>query len=133
MNLLSLVPTMSDVERIDDRRTGHERRHLSPWQNPQIYISFAALMLTLVLTVLGVIASQLNTISNSLQSTRDIMLTVTTRQTTEIQNLGERVKSLENAMETQSKAYNFNFSTRLAVVEAKAGVRPRKPAKDEEE
>lgn len=115
----------------EDRRSGHDRRQnsdsteshrLNLWANPQLWLSVMGLLLTIGMAVLGYIASQLSTIQASVQTTRDLVLQSTAKQTAEITELRGRIEKLENDMDTQTKAYNYNITTRLAVVEAKIGV-----------
>lgn len=132
MHPLALVArpvfAMGDVENIDDRRQSARRESdRSVWSNPQLWVSICTVLLTLAITILGFIASQLSQMNARLQATSDTMLTSTTRQSAEISSLAARIDKLENAMDTQTKAYNFNLSTRLAVVEAKTGVKPKNP------
>jgi septal ring factor EnvC (AmiA/AmiB activator) len=42
----------------------------------------------------------------------------------EVKALGERVSKAENALSVQQQAYNFNFTSRLAAVEARLGLKP---------
>jgi hypothetical protein len=70
--------------------------------------------------------AQLVAISADVRSTRDLILTTQTKQTADIAALTERMSKVENAMSTQQQAYNFNFTTRLAAIEAKTGIKSSK-------
>lgn len=101
-------------------------RRESAWQDPRTWVSVLGILLTIALAILGFIASQLASINQSVQSTRDAVLIVTTRQEADNKSLTERVQKLENAMVAQEKGFNFNFTTRLAGVEAQLKVKPPK-------
>jgi hypothetical protein len=119
------------AEEHEERRSGSDRRSESalrapsPWVDPRLWLTAMGLLLTVALAVLGYIAAQLQSINTSVQATRDMVLQVTSRQTAEIAAMEDRIKNLESAMVTQTQAYNFNFTTRLAAVEAKAGIKQR--------
>lgn len=55
-------------------------------------------------------------------TTLQSLATITTEQKGDIKALNDRVGKLEGFQATQEQAYNFNFTTRLARVEAKAGI-----------
>jgi hypothetical protein len=112
---LHLADEQDDIE--SKEATVPDRRE-SAWRDPRTWLAFAALLIAVGTTLLGFIASQLTAINQSVKTTHDIVLTVTTRQAAEIKALEERLAKAESAIDTQNKAYNFNFTTRLAGVEA---------------
>lgn len=124
-SILSFLPRVYAMTEEEERRSGVERRG-SGWNDPRTYIAILGIILAICTTILGYIASQLQDIRTSVQ----IVLTDTNRQDERLKALQDRVGKLESDMNTQMKAYNFNFSTRLAKVEAKAGI--KQPVKDEE-
>ena len=100
----------------------------SPWSDPILWVTVCGILLTIFIAILSFIWAQLASINAALEGarteqrlTRDAVLVVTTRQEADSRSIDDRVKKLENAMDTQSKAYNFNFTTRLAAIEAKIG------------
>jgi len=95
------------------------------WSDPRFWLSVLGVILTIVLTLLAYITNQLAAINAYQKSTNDAVLIVTTKQAADNKSMEERVSKLENAMTAQLQAYNFNFTTRLAVVEAKAGVKQK--------
>lgn len=103
-------------------------RRDSVWNDPRLWVSICGVLLTLVLFTVGFVAAQLSSIKDSVQSSRDAITVVTTRQATENEALRDRVSKLENFMTIQQQAYNYNVTTRLAVVEAKNGIKP--PSKE---
>lgn len=119
-----------------DRREGEaDRRHsdnASAWRDPRTWLAFAAILVAIGTTLLGYIASQLSTINASVKVTHDIVLRETTRQAAEIKALEERLAKAENAIDTQNKAYNFNFTTRLAGVEAALRIKQKSNQNEEE-
>lgn len=121
----------TDDDTRHERRSGQDRRQPSAWANPMLYVGIMGLIITIGMGILGYIAAQLQSIQATVAGTRDTVLTVTARQAEELNSLRDRVAKLENFQSTQTQAYNFNFTTRLAVVEAKAGVKP--PNKNSED
>jgi hypothetical protein len=108
-------------------------RRESVWNDPKLWVSVCGLLLTLVLTAFTFLNSKLSSIDSSLQSTRDLVLVVQTRQESERATADaktaaiiERLSKVETAVDTQQRAYNFHFSNRLAAVEAKNGIKPQK-------
>jgi BMFP domain-containing protein YqiC len=116
---------------LDRREEDHNRSHeSSKWANPSLWVSVCGLLLTITLATFGFIASKLSTIDASIQSTRDevqstrtAVVAVTTRQERDNGALEARIENLENAINVQQNAFNFNFTTRLATAEAKVGIR----------
>lgn len=98
--------------------TPGRRENRSPWNDPRTWVGICALMLTILSALLGFISTQLAQINASIKSTNDAVLIVTTKQTGDNKSLEDRVAKLENAVTTQQQAYNFNFASRLAGVEA---------------
>lgn len=109
----------------EETRAMADRRE-SAWSDPRLWVSVGAVALTIVLAVLGYIAALLSSISASVQTTRDAVIVVTTRQEKDSEALRERLVKVEAAVSTQEKAYNFNFTTRLAKVEAVLGIKSEK-------
>lgn len=126
-----------------ERRNGADRREADRrepvgWEKWKTIVAFASLLLAIIGGFWTIaqregdraremieMRAKLDAISSGVASTHDLILTTTTKQTAQIEALTERTKNLENAMETQTKAYNFQFTTRLAVVEARAGVKQK--------
>lgn len=129
-----LLPQLDEPETTDamddERRSGDAGRResdakASAWNDPRFWLSVLGIILTIVLTLLAYITNQLAAINAYQKSTNDAVLIVTTKQAADNKSLEDRVAKLENATTIQQSAYNFNFTTRLAVVEAKAGVKPK--------
>ncbi len=128
MHILAAVPPVAepielamDEERRDDRRSdnlGRRESDHSPWRDPKLWVSVLGVVLVIVLALLGYISTQLAQINASVKSTNDAVLIVTTKQASEQKSLEDRVAKLESAITTQQQAYNFNFTSRLAGVEA---------------
>jgi hypothetical protein len=124
-------PPREKTDAMDDERRSETpgRRESdskpSAWNDPRFWLSVLGIILTIVLTLLAYITNQLAAINAYQKSTNDAVLIVTTKQAADNKSIEERVSKLENAVTTQQQAYNFNFTTRLAVVEAKAGVKPK--------
>lgn len=105
-------------------------RRESVWSDPRLWVSVCSILLTLVLALVTFLVAKLSAFDTSLQSTRDLVLIVQTRQdaeraasTAKDQALEARLARVESMLATQQQAYNFNFSTRLAGVEAKLGIK----------
>jgi hypothetical protein len=119
--------------RVEDRREADRREddriraaaRDNPWNKPALWLGVLGVLLTIVMAIMGFIASQLASISTIVQSTRDAVIVVTTRQERDNVALDQRVQKLETAVETQQKAYNFNFTSRLATAEAQLGLQPQ--------
>lgn len=108
---------------------GGDRR--SAWTDPhfwvpiviQAIISFAA-----IVTIVANTRSDLVSLKSKIDelkgqvATLQSLATVTTEQKGDIKALDARVGKLENFESTQTQAYNYNFTTRLAGVEAKVGI-----------
>lgn len=117
-----------------DRREGEpdRRERNGAWSDPRLWVSICGLLLVIVMALLGYISAQLRDINKSvaetnaqLQSTRDAMLVATTQQGGEIKSIERRLTTAENQIETQRAAYNFNFTTRLAQIEARLGIKAK--------
>lgn len=122
----------------DREGRGGDRR--SAWTDPhfwipiciQALISFAAIV-TIVANTRSDITSLKETIAElrgqvtMLQS----LVTVTTEQKGDLKALDARVGKLESFESTQTQAYNYNFTTRLAGVEAKVGIQRGSSSKKE--
>lgn len=126
----------SDAAMDDERRSESPGRRESdhkpsPWVDPRLWASVLGLFLTIVMGLLSYISSQLASVNADVKAmnayvkaTNDAVLVVTTKQAADDEALRERVAKLESAVATQQQAYNFNFTTRLAVVESRAGIKP---------
>lgn len=108
-----------DEER-DERRSGTDRRSHSGWSDPKTWVSIVAVLLSIVIALSGYLAATLSTIKDNVQT----IVVSTAKQEEKMKAVEDRVKKLEDFESTQREAYNFNFTTRLAVVEAKTGVKP---------
>lgn len=123
-SLLAVVPNESTTAAMDDDRRSEtpgrreSDRQQSPWNDPRLWVAVCGIMLTIVLALLGFISSQLAQINASVKATNDAVLIVTTKQEADNKSIEDRVKKLEDAVTTQQQAYNYNFTTRLAGVEA---------------
>lgn len=122
-------PTAIDEER---RNGPDDRRERMPsWLTPPFILTLVVQLVTVVTIVVSTRADAANTREKVAElkgqvTTLQSLVQVTTEQRGDIKALNDRMAKAENAIETQTKAYNFNFSTRLAVVEAKSGINPNK-------
>lgn len=108
---------------------GGDRR--SAWTDPHFWIPIAIQALISFAAIVTIVANTRSDIV-SLKSTIDELkgqvttlqsfATASIEQKGDIKALDARVGRLEGFQTTQTEAYNFNFSTRLARVEAKAGI-----------
>jgi hypothetical protein len=134
------IADQNDIEpkeaTVPDRREGEaDRRHpetVSAWRDPRLWLTFSGLLLTVGMALLGFIASMLISISAAVKTTNDLVLTETTRQAAEIKALEERVAKTEADIGSQTRAFNFHFTTRLARLEAAVGVKSQEKPNDEE-
>jgi hypothetical protein len=118
-----------DDERRSETPGRRESDAKSAWNDPRFWLSVLSFMMIIVLALLGYISSQLAAVNAYVKATNDAVLIVTTKQAADAKSIEDRVSKLENAVTTQQQAYNFNFTTRLANVEARAGIKPA--SKDE--
>lgn len=118
----------------DDRR-GNEDRRTAAWITPQMVLT----ILIQVVTTIAVISAGVANVKSDISSTKEriaelrgqvttlqSLVQVTTEQKAKIESMDKRLEKVENGLETQTKAYNFNFTTRLSRVEAKTGIPPAK-------
>lgn len=116
------------LEENEDRRSGpNDRREIPQWLTPpfllQLIVQFVAVVAIIVSTRADAANSrekiaELRGQVTSLQS----LVQVTTEQKGDITALKDRMTKAENAIDTQIKAYNYDFTTRLARIEAKNGI-----------
>lgn len=134
LNLAEVTIPFSPREKTDamddDRRSETPGRRDSDaprtaWNDPRFWLSVLSFMMIIVLALLGYISSQLAAVNAYVKATNDAVLIVTTKQAADAKSIEDRVSKLENAVTVQQQAYNFNFTGRLAVVEARAGLKPR--------
>jgi len=114
---------MADEEDRVERRSGADRRDTNAVNDPRFWVSVTAVLLTIMLTMLGLAINKLSSIDAAVQG----ILVATTRQGEEIRTLKEQVSELktenrELKAKVQSNAdrqtdYNFNLSARLKEIE----------------
>jgi hypothetical protein len=129
---LYLVETKATGGSWMTEREGRGADRRSAWTDPHFWVPIAIQALISFAAIVTIIAntrSDITTLTRTIDelkgqvSTLQSLATVTTEQRGDIKALDARVGKLENFESTQTQAYNFNFSTRLAGVEAKVGVR----------
>ena len=91
-----------------------ERPGTNGFSDPRFWVSLTAVLLTVGLAILGGIYSKLNTI----ESGQMVLLVGQAKQDERLKAYEERLKNVEGSMETQTKAYNYNFNSRLSETEA---------------
>lgn len=106
---LSVVPSLLSGEGI-----GVPDRRESAWADPKTWIGVCTVLLTLVLAVISYAAKELTLISSDIRT----LVVSAAEQRRDLHAMDARVTALENFKDTQEKAYNFNFTTRLAGAEA---------------
>lgn len=113
-------------------------RRSSDWREPKFWVAVGSLCVVLIggfWTIasregeksrqLAEMNQSLAAISADVRNTRDLVLTNTTKTTADMAAMSERVGKLETAMTAQQQAYNFNFTSRLAAVEARVGIKSK--------
>lgn len=114
-------------QRVRDRRSAWTDPHFWVPIAIQALISFAAIVTIVTNTRSDIISvkekiAELRGQVTTLQS----LVTITTEQKGKLDAIEERLKKMENFRDTQEQAYNFNFTTRLAKVEARSGITSKK-------
>jgi|GEM_PF-3055905 len=108
---------------------GGDRR--SAWTDPHFWMPLviqAIISLVAIVTIVANTRSDVSSLKETIAELRgqvtalQSLVTITTEQKGKMEALEGRVTKLENFQETQEKAYNINFTTRLARVEARQGV-----------
>lgn len=89
-------------------------RRSSAWSDPRTWVSICAVLLTVVLFALGTAIKELSDLHADVRT----ILVSQARDDGRLNAYEERIKVLENFKETQEKAYNFTFTTRLAGAES---------------
>lgn len=107
----------------------------SPW-TPQLFVSLAVTLggivwsngrqtekMDTVNANVSDVKERLKSLEASNNSYDKTAMSLTKDQT----EIVRRIEKLENDMATQQKAYNYDISKRLAIVEAKTGIEPKSP------
>lgn len=109
---------------------GADRR--SAWNDPRFFAPMLFTLLSTVVSITVIISSGRSEIANVREQISELrgqvaalqsLASTTTQQKTEIEEMKQEIAELKTQMTTQQQAYNFNFSTRLATVEAKCGIK----------
>lgn len=131
MAALTLVAEGERVDETREERRGGDRR--SAWSDPHFWVPIiiqAVMALVTLTTIVVTTRLSISGINEKIAELRGQVTTlqnlvqVTTEQKGDIQAIKDRVGKLENFESTQREAYNLNFTTRLARVEASAGIPP---------
>jgi len=108
---------------------GADRR--SAWTDPHFWMPLviqAVISLIAIVTIVNKTGNDITILKEKVDELKGQVTTLQTLATSTIETKGDikaltdRVGKLENAQETQEKAYNINFTTRLARVEARQGI-----------
>jgi Tfp pilus assembly protein PilO len=129
--MLKEVKNEAEVDEVTgERPRGTDRR--SAWTDPRFVVPIVIQFFMMLVAVVTMAVTMRLTVSGLAEKIAELkgqvttlqsLVTTTTEQKGKIEAITDRVSKLENFQETQTKAYNFNFTTRLAAVEARAGIK----------
>lgn len=89
-----------------------------------ILIGFGVTIGTIV-TKFGSMETVIIRLGTKVDVMHDERIRESTANKAEMDKMHGEITRLRDEMDTQTKAYNFNFNARLSVVEAKVGVQPK--------
>lgn len=122
----------------DREGRGADRR--SAWTDPHFWIPIGIQALISFAAIVTIVANTRSDITGLKETIAELrgqvtmlqsLVTVTTEQKSDLKALDARVGKLENFESTQTQAYNYNFTTRLAGVEAEVGIQRTSGGKKE--
>ncbi len=122
---------MEGWRKMTEHETTRGRDRRSAWTDPHFWVSiFIQALIGLVAATTMVVTTRrdISDLSKEIAelhgqvTTLQALVTITTEQKGKMEALTERVTKLESFQGTQEQAYNFNFTTRLAKVEARTGI-----------